>query len=108
MASFVGQNIGGRYQIIEELGQGGMATVYKAYDARLERDVAVKVIRTDMFGPAVLEPQLKRFELEARSLAKFDHPNIISIYDYGEYQGAPFHLKATRSKIGKGFCCQNG
>jgi eukaryotic-like serine/threonine-protein kinase len=90
MASFVGQNIGGRYQITDELGQGGMATVYKAYDARLERDVAIKVIRTDLFGPAVLEPLLKRFELEARSLAKFDHPNIISIYDYGEYQGAPF------------------
>jgi len=67
-----------------------MATVYKAYDTRLERDVAIKVIRTDLFGPTVLERLLKRFEREARALAKMEHSNIVAIYDFGEYEGAPF------------------
>ena len=50
-----------RYQIIEPIGQGGMASVYRAYDTRLSRDVAIKIIRTDLFGPAVLGELLKRF-----------------------------------------------
>lgn len=44
MANFIGQSLG-RYHILEQLGEGGMATVYKAYDTRLERDVAIKIIR---------------------------------------------------------------
>ena len=80
----------GRYHIIEQLGQGGMATVYKAYDARLERDVAIKVIRMDIFGSAVAGEMLKRFEREAKSLARLEHPNIIPIFDYGEYEGSPY------------------
>ncbi len=67
-----------------------MASVYKAYDTRLERDVAVKIIRTDMFIPAVLQQVLKRFEREAKSLAKLSHPNIVSIIDYGEHDGIPY------------------
>lgn len=43
-----------RYHILEQLGQGGMATVYKAYDTRLEREVAIKIIRTELFGQAVM------------------------------------------------------
>jgi hypothetical protein len=67
-----------------------VATVYKAYDTRLERDVAIKVIRSDLFGPTVLERMLKRFEREARALAKFSHPNIVKVLDYGEHDGAPY------------------
>ena len=89
MPSLIGQSLG-RYHILEQLGQGGMASVYKAYDTILERDVAVKVIRVDQFAPAVLDEVLKRFEREAKALAKFSHPNIVHIHDYGEYQGAPY------------------
>lgn len=67
-----------------------MATVYKAYDTRLERDVAVKLLRTDQFAPAMLERILKRFEREAKSLARLSHPNIVHINDYGEQDGVPY------------------
>ena len=78
------------YHIIEPLGQGGMAEVYKAFDTRLEREVAVKVIRRNAFSPDVLERVLKRFDREAKSLAKLTHPNIVSIIDYGEHDGSPY------------------
>ena len=89
MPNLTGQSIG-RYHILEQLGEGGMATVYKAYDTRLERNVAFKVLRTDLFGQAVLEQVLKRFEREAKSLAKLSHPNIVNILDYGEHEGMPY------------------
>ena len=79
-----------RYHILEQLGQGGMATVYKAYDTRLERDVAIKLIRKDAFPVEVHDRVLQRFDREAKSLAKLSHPNIVKVYDYGEYEGAPF------------------
>ena len=85
----VGQNIG-RYHIVEELGTGGMASVYKAYDTRLERDVAVKVIRRDMVAEVHASQMLRRFEREARALARLEHPNIVNVHDYGEYEGAPY------------------
>jgi len=79
-----------RYHIIEPLGQGGMANVYKAYDTRLERNVAIKFIRRDAFSPDVLDMVLKRFDREAKSLAKLTHPNIVGIIDYGEHEGSPY------------------
>ena len=85
----IGQYLG-RYHIIEQLGEGGMAVVYKAYDTRLETDVAVKVIRTDTLAPSVLGRTLKRFEREAKSLARLTHANIVKVSDYGEYEGHPF------------------
>ena len=89
MTNLIGQSLG-RYHILEQLGEGGMAIVYKAYDTRLERDVAVKVIRTDLFGQAVIERILKRFEREAKALARLSHPNIVKVHDYGEHEGAPY------------------
>lgn len=89
MNSLIGQELG-HYRIIEQLGEGGMAIVYKAFDTHLERDVAVKVIRTDQFAPAVLEKILKRFEREAKLLAKLSHPNIVGVIDYGEYENIPY------------------
>ncbi|HQP09662.1 MAG TPA: serine/threonine-protein kinase, partial [Anaerolineaceae bacterium] len=80
----------GRYHILEQLGQGGMATVYKAYDTRLEREVAVKVIRKEAFPAETHERIFKRFEREAKVLAHMVHPNIVKIYDTGEYSGSPF------------------
>ena len=89
MSDLSGQYIG-RYHILEQLGQGGMAVVYKAYDTRLEREAAVKVIRMQSFAPDVVEHMRKRFEREAKSLARLEHPNIVPIYDYGEFEGSPY------------------
>ncbi|NPV86705.1 MAG: ABC transporter substrate-binding protein [Anaerolineae bacterium] len=89
MQDLSGRSVG-RYRIVEKLGAGGMAVVYKAYDTRLERDVAVKLIRLEAFPPEVVEHMLKRFEREAKALARMDHPNIVPVYDYGEYEGAPY------------------
>jgi|GEM_PF-1728696 len=89
MPGFSGQSLG-RYNILEQLGEGGMATVFKAYDTRLERDVAIKIIRRGAFPPEQLERILKRFEREAKALARLTHPNIVHINDYGERDGAPY------------------
>jgi tRNA A-37 threonylcarbamoyl transferase component Bud32 len=83
-----GQKLG-RYQIIEALGQGGMASVYKAYDTSLERFVAIKIIRVDLDDLNDGE-FLKRFQREARALAQLDHPYILKVLDYGEQEGLPY------------------
>lgn len=89
MIDLIGKSIE-RYQIIEHLGRGGMAIVYKAYDIRLEREVALKLIRKEAFSPEILDRMLKRFEREAKSLARLSHTHIINIFDYGTYEGAPY------------------
>ncbi|MFZ5858014.1 MAG: serine/threonine protein kinase [Chloroflexota bacterium] len=89
MTDLTGQSLG-RYHILEQLGEGGMAIVYKAYDTRLESDVAVKVIRTENLAPSILERALKRFEREAKALAKLTHANIVKVLDYGEHEGKPY------------------
>ena len=75
-----GKLLGGRYEIIEKVGNGGMATVYKATDMVLKRDVAVKILRDEFTTD---EEFIKRFEVEAQSAARLTHPNIVSIYDVG-------------------------
>jgi len=86
MFNIVGKSLG-RYHVVEQLGVGGMATVFKAYDSSLERYVAVKVIRTEI----VSDPEfLKRFQREARALAQLDHPYILKVLDYGEQDGIPY------------------
>jgi len=89
MAGLIGKSFG-RYEILELLGEGGMATVYKAYDTRLEREVAIKVIRRDAFPQDDMEMLLKRFEREAKSLGRLSHPNIVGVIDYGEHEGSPY------------------
>jgi serine/threonine protein kinase len=89
MPNLIGKSID-RYHILEQLGEGGMATVYKAYDTRLERDVAIKIIRKKAFPEEQLDRILKRFEREAKALARLSHPNIIKVIDYGEYEGSPY------------------
>ncbi len=79
-----------RYQLLEQIGQGGMATVYKARDTRLDRQVAVKVIRRESFPPEQFDTILKRFEREAKSLGGLSHPNIVGVIDYGEHDGSPY------------------
>jgi serine/threonine protein kinase len=84
VSGLIGQYMG-RYHILEKLGESGMATVYKAYDSRLEREVAVKVI---LPGQQQTPKFLKRFEREAKAMAQLSHPNIIKILDYGEQDGS--------------------
>ncbi|MBZ5611367.1 MAG: protein kinase [Acidobacteriia bacterium] len=76
----------GSYRITGKLGEGGMGVVYSAYDTRLNRPVALKVIR----GSADEENLRKRFVREGQSAARVNHPNICSLYDAGEEQGHPF------------------
>ncbi len=75
-----GKLLGNRYEIIEKVGNGGMATVYKATDKVLKRYVAVKILRDEFTTD---EEFIKRFEVEAQSAARLAHPNIVSIYDVG-------------------------
>ena len=75
-----GKLLGGRYEIVEKIGNGGMATVYKAVDKVLKRNVAVKILRDEFTTD---EEFIKRFEVEAQSAARLTHPNIVSIYDVG-------------------------
>jgi serine/threonine protein kinase len=89
MENLTGKTID-RFQIVALLGQGGMATVYKAHDSRLDRDVAIKLIRRSAFPPEMLDRILVRFEREARSMARLAHPNIVKVHDYGEYEGSPY------------------
>ncbi len=79
-----------RYHLIEKLGEGGMAVVYKAFDTRLECDVAVKFIRMDRITPESSPIVLRRFATEARKTARLTHPNIVPVTDYGEYEGNPY------------------
>ncbi|MEK6588857.1 MAG: serine/threonine-protein kinase, partial [Chloroflexota bacterium] len=81
-----GENVG-PYRIIEQLGQGGMATVFKAYHPALDRYVAIKAMH-----PAFMQdPQfLRRFQREARVVAKLDHPHIVPVYDFADQAGQPY------------------
>ena len=79
-----GRILGNRYEIIEKVGNGGMATVYKATDLVLKRYVAVKILRDEFTTD---EEFIKRFETEAQSAARLVHPNIVSIFDVGVDNG---------------------
>ena len=76
--------INDRYQVIKTIGEGGMANVYLAEDTILNRKVAVKVLRGDL---AQDEKFIRRFQREALSASKLVHPNIVEVYDVGEYNG---------------------
>ncbi len=83
----IGSILGGRYRLVELLGQGGMATVYRATDAQLGRDVAVKVLRPE-YGR---DPDfIARFRLEAQSVASLSSPNIVIVHDFGMDTAGPF------------------
>lgn len=97
----------GRYHILEQLGEGGMAVVYKAYDTRLENEVAIKVIRTGSLPPDSLPRILKRFRIEAKKMARMTHPNIVKVMDYGEFNNSPYLVMpylsggTLKNKLGK-------
>lgn len=78
-SSIIGRTLG-KYKVIELLGQGGMATVYKGYQEEIDRYVAIKVLPPH---PGLDEQFVSRFQLEARTIARMQHPHILPLYDFG-------------------------
>ena len=85
--SLVGRVLDGRYRVLSHIADGGMATVYLALDTRLDREVALKVMRP---GLASDETFVSRFRREARSAARLSHPNVVAVFDQGEDGGNMF------------------
>jgi TolB-like protein/tetratricopeptide (TPR) repeat protein len=86
MPDLTGETIG-RYRVLDKLGAGGMGVVYKALDQRLDREVAIKVLPEEVADEA---DRVARFELEAKAVARLDHPNILAIHDFGTEGGVAF------------------
>ena len=82
----IGQTLG-RYRIVERLGEGGMGVVFRAEDPRLEREVALKVLKPDALHD---EDSKRRFRLEARALSRLLHPNIATLFDFDSDKGVDF------------------
>jgi serine/threonine-protein kinase len=85
--SLLGRVFDGRYRVQSHIADGGMASVYLALDTRLERDVALKVLRRDL---AQDDAFVSRFRREARSAARLSHPNVVAVFDQGEDDGNMF------------------
>jgi serine/threonine-protein kinase len=85
--ALVGRVIDGRYRILSHLADGGMASVYVALDGRLDREVALKIMRP---GLATDDVFVERFRAEARSAARLSHPNVVAVFDQGEDDGEVF------------------
>lgn len=79
----------GHYEVIEEVGTGGMATVYRARDPKFNREVAIKVLPASMLHDAAFRV---RFEREVKTLAALEHPFIVPVYDAGEESGQPYFV----------------
>jgi eukaryotic-like serine/threonine-protein kinase len=90
--TLLGTTLGGRYRLDAQIAQGGMSTVYRAFDTVLERPVAIKLMHREIASDS---QQLERFRREARAVAQLSHPHIVTIVDAGEEQhpdgtGAPY------------------
>ncbi|HVQ22825.1 MAG TPA: protein kinase, partial [Candidatus Saccharimonadia bacterium] len=83
----IGQMLGDRYRLTELLGEGGMATIYLGRDLKLDRDVAVKLLRSE-YGRD--EAFVARFRQEAYSAASLSHPNVVQVFDYGTDDAGPY------------------
>src|SRR6478609_308454 len=77
----------GDYKVLGVLGSGGMGVVYKAFDQKLGRVVALKMLQ---LGVEAGPEEVLRFRTEAETLGRLQHPNIVQIFDFGMHQGAPF------------------
>ncbi|HMU40595.1 MAG TPA: serine/threonine-protein kinase [Pseudomonadota bacterium] len=83
-SALIGKTIGGRYTIKSTIGSGGMGHVYKAIQAPINREIAIKVLRVDLAGQ---EGVTERFKREAKAASLINHPNAITIFDFGEDDG---------------------
>ncbi len=83
----IGSLLNERFRLEEQIGAGGMSTVYRAFDPTLERWVAIKLMHRDMSADA---DQLERFRREARAVARLSHPHVVTVIDAGEDDGTPF------------------
>lgn len=86
----VGTMLAGRYELLEQIGSGGMAVVFRGMDLKLHREVAVKVMREDFINDPV---QVEKFRKEAHAIAMLTHPNIVGVYDIGTEQGLEYMVK---------------
>ena len=77
----------GRYRVLSKIGAGGMGEVYRAFDPKLNREVAIKVLPASFSNN---EERLRRFELEAQAAGALRHPNILAIYDVSTHEGSPY------------------
>src|SRR5574342_20443 len=77
----------GSYELLEEIGKGGMATVYRAHQASIKRDVAIKLIRK---GIADTPDAVQRFQREAQLIARLEHPHILPVYDFDGIHEPPY------------------
>jgi Tol biopolymer transport system component len=77
----------GPYEVLEQIGAGGMGEVYRARDSRLEREVAIKVLPSSLSSDS---DRVRRFEQEARAVGALNHPNVLAIYDVGTWEGSPY------------------
>lgn len=87
--SLTGTVVGGRYEIRDEIGRGGFGTVYRAFQANVNRDVAVKVLNEDASRS---EKVVQRFEVEAKIISKLEHPNTLGLIDYGRTDAGALYV----------------
>jgi serine/threonine protein kinase/Tfp pilus assembly protein PilF len=88
MRDLIGRTLG-HYRIVDKIGEGGMGVVYRAKDERLDRNVAIKVLPEEV---ATDSDRLRRFEREAKAVAKLDHPNILAIHDFGTDESVTYSV----------------
>src|SRR3712207_2652724 len=88
VSTYVGTSLSGRYRLDQQVGTGGMSTVYRAFDTVLERQVAIKLMHREIASDA---DHFERFRREARAVAQLNHPHIVQVIDAGEDEdGMPF------------------
>src|SRR5947209_502357 len=87
MSTILGTTLSGRYRLEARIGAGGMSTVYRALDATLERQVAIKLMNREVASDS---DQLERFRREARAVAQLSHPHVVGVIDAGEDEGRPY------------------
>jgi serine/threonine-protein kinase len=80
----------GKYRIDALLGQGAMGVIYKAFDTQIDRDVAIKILHTHLLAGDMGEELTRRFVHEVKAAARCQHPNIVTVYDYGINQNQPY------------------
>ena len=97
----IGKLLGNRYEILNQLGGGGMAIVYKGRDTRLNRFVTVKILRPEFTSD---ENFIKRFSREARAVARLSHPNIVNIHDVGQEEDIHYLVMEYVDEIGRASC----